>query len=141
MLDGWGRHRWLLELLGIAGESRLRSSVVLLLRDRWHWRGKLGWWWWSVSCSLRIGCLHDASKHGRVNQTQKKKGLKDGVGELRGLAEEFGRLGWVGHGKALHLRDDIEQLRRGQGAQRLGNCVRARQSRGDVGSRWQNGEQ
>lgn len=138
----WGRSVLLRELRWVSGVRRLRCRTVLGLRGlrnwRRHWlrRGgirRVRWW----SCSL-----YDLAKHASVDQSEQEKSLEHGVGELWCLAEELSCLAWVGHDKAFHLRNDVEQLRRWNSTESLGNGIRGRQSRWNVNSgrkRWQHG--
>lgn len=41
--------------------------------------------------------LDDRAEHGGVNETHEEKSLEDGVRELGGFSEEFGRFGGVAH--------------------------------------------
>jgi len=79
--------------------------VALLLLLRW---GKKGRWLsgrWDMLW-LRLGGRHrlwlrslldDRAEHGGVNETHEEKSLEDGVRELGGFSEEFGRFGGVAH--------------------------------------------
>lgn len=60
------------------------------------------------------GFLDDGGEGRRVDKTHEEEGLKDGVGELRGLLEEFGCFRGVAHDKTFHLREDVEELGQGR---------------------------
>ena len=67
--------------------------------------------------------LDDGGEDGGVDETHEEQGLEDGVGELGGLAEEFGGFGGVGDDEAFHLREDVEELGRREGGEGFGDGV------------------
>lgn len=61
--------------------------------------------WWL----LRL--VDDLREDACVYESEEKERLEDGVGELRGLAQQFSGLCWIGRYKPLHLGQYVEQLR------------------------------
>lgn len=113
---------------------RLVLPVLLLWRRRLAIanRGRAWRWDWLLLWGLRglAGFLDDGGEGGGVDEAHEEEGLEDGVGELRGLFEELGRFGGVAHDEAFHLGEDVEELGRGEGGERLRDGVVAGEARG-----------
>ena len=73
--------------------------------------------WWR--CGTAVLLLDEAAKDSSVNEAEQKQSLEDGIAQLGCLQAEVGGLLGRINGHVLHLAQDIQQLRGGDGGDGL----------------------